>query len=183
LVIALYMVTEEDSLRKIVNSVIPARHVGYIVSLLSRIRDKLTFWIRAQLILSVIIGITTFIVLSLLGVRYAAALALIAALLEFVPFLGPIIAAVPAFIIAFTQGGVVLFLVVLAFYVVLQQAENHILVPKIMQKAVGLNPVVSIVALLIGAQLAGILGAILAIPVAIALSVIIKDVIEHKITT
>lgn len=182
LVIAFYMITEEDPLKKIVHSVVPSRHVDYVVGLLSRIRDKLAFWIRGQLILSIVIGVVTYIGLSLLGVRYAAALALIAALLEFIPYLGPILAAIPAFVVAFTQGGVVFFLVVLAFYTVVQQLENHILAPKIMQKAVGLNPIISIVALLIGAQLAGILGAIIAIPLATALGVILKDVTDSKTT-
>lgn len=182
LVIAYYMVTEDDPLKKILHSVVPTRHIDYVVSLLSRIQEKLAAWIRGQLILSCIIGVITFVGLSLMGVKYAAALALIAALLEFIPYLGPIVAAIPAFIIGFSQGGIVLLLMLIAFYIIVQQVENHILVPKIMQRAVGLNPIVSIIALLIGAQVAGILGAILAIPLGAALSVLFTDVIQHQRT-
>lgn len=178
LVIAFYMVAEDDPLRKIVHNVVPSKHVGYIVSLLQRIRDKLTFWIRGQLVLSFAVGIFTFIGLSILGVKYAAALALIAALLEFIPYLGPILSSIPAAIIGFTQGGVVLLVFVLIMYTVVQQIENNILAPKIMQKAIGLNPVISIIAILVGVQLGGIIGALIAIPAATVLSVVLRDVFD-----
>ena len=179
LVIAFYMITEEDSLQKIVESIIPKERGPYIVSLLKRIRDKLAFWIRGQLVLSILVGVLTYLGLSLIGVKYAAALALIAALLEFIPYLGPTLATIPAFIIAFTQGGLVLAILALAISIFIQQLENHVFVPKIMQKAVGLNPIVSIIAIIVGAKLAGVLGAILAIPIATTLSVILDDVLKQ----
>lgn len=180
LVITFYFVVQEDPLQKILRSVVPDQHVPYISHLIKQVRDKLGFWLRGQLILSVIIGCLVGIGLGVLNVKYAAVLALLAALLEFIPYLGPTLAVIPAGIFAFSQDGLFKFLAVLVLYIVIQQIENHILVPKVMQRAVGLNPVICIVAILIGAKLAGVVGALLAIPVATALSVIIKDVLAKQ---
>ncbi|OGH69807.1 MAG: hypothetical protein A3C90_03265 [Candidatus Magasanikbacteria bacterium RIFCSPHIGHO2_02_FULL_51_14] len=182
LVMTFYLVVQEDPLKKIVHSVVPDERVPYVANLIQRMRDKLGLWIRGQMILSAIIGLAVFLGLSLLGVKYASVLALIAALLEFIPYVGPIMASIPALFLAFSQGGLIKLALVFAMFVVIQQLENNLLVPKVMQRAVGLNPVISIVALLVGAQLAGILGALVAIPVATALSVFIHDVLEKKTT-
>ncbi len=180
LVMTFYMVVHDDPLRRIFRSVIPEQYVPYVSQLFDKIRDKLGAWMRGQLILSAIIGLLVFIGLAIIGVRYAAVLGLLAALLEFVPYVGPLFAAIPALLISFSQGGPVMFSLVLVMYIVIQQFENHILVPKVMQRAVGLNPIFSIVAILVGAKLAGVPGALLAIPVATALSVFLQDVPTKK---
>jgi predicted PurR-regulated permease PerM len=149
------------------------------MQLVNRMQGKIGLWIRGQLILSLIIFSLTFLGLSILGVNYALVLALIAGLTEFVPYLGPTIAAIPAIFLAFTQSPM-LALFVLALYYIIQMVENHIIVPKLMQKVVGLNPVISIMVLLVGFKLAGILGAILAIPVVTIASVFLKDLFEKK---
>jgi len=125
------------------------------------------------------IFILTYVVLLLLGVKFALVLALIAGILELIPFVGPIISAVPAIIIAFSQSPLLAVLVVILYFVV-QQLENNILVPKIMQKAVGLNPIITIVVILIGAKLSGIMGAILAVPVATVVSMLLSDWQESR---
>ncbi len=181
LVMTFYMVVQDDPVKKILRSLAPDEYVPYLSQLFKKMRDKLGAWMRGQLILSAIVGILVFTGLVLLGVKYAAVLGLLAALLEFIPYLGPILASIPALFLAFSQGGAIKFLFVLIMYIVIQQIENHLLVPKVMERAVGLNPIVSIVAVLIGAKLAGVAGALLAIPVATALSVFVKDVLQkHK---
>lgn len=180
LVMTFYMVVHDDPLRKILRSVVPDEHVPYVSQLFTKIRDKLGAWMRGQLVLSFIIGLLVFIGLALLDIRYAAVLGLLAGILEFIPYIGPIFAAVPALLIAFSQGGSVTFILVLVMYIIIQQFENHFLVPKVMQRAVGLNPIFSIVAILVGAKLAGVPGALLAIPVATALSVFLQDVTYRK---
>lgn len=180
LVMTFYMVVQDDPSRKVLKSFIPDEYVPRVSELFHQIRDKLGAWLRGQMVLSVIVGMIVFIGLALLGVPYAAVLGLLAGILEFVPYIGPIFAAVPALLIAFTQGGVVKFALVLAMYIVFQQFENHVLVPKVMQRAVGLNPLVSIIAILVGAKLAGVVGALLAIPVATALSVCLQEVMIKK---
>lgn len=180
LVMTFYMVVHDDPLRKILRSIIPENQVPYVSQLFTKIRDKLGAWMRGQMILSAIIGMLVFIGLALIGVRYAAVLGLLAALLEFVPYIGPLFAAIPALLIAFSQGGIVMLVIVLGMYIVIQQFENHILVPKVMQRAVGLNPIFSIIAILVGAKIAGVPGALLAIPVATALSVFLEDMLNKK---
>jgi len=179
LVITFYMVVEENAMKKIIWSVTPAKHQPYIMQLINRMQKKIGLWLRGQLILSLIIFSLTFLGLSILGVNYALTLALIAGLTEFIPYLGPALAAIPAIFLAFTQSPM-LALFVLILYYIIQLVENNIIVPKLMQKVVGLNPVVSIVVLLIGFKLAGVMGAILSIPVATAISVFLKDIFDKN---
>ncbi|PIZ95626.1 MAG: hypothetical protein COX81_00425 [Candidatus Magasanikbacteria bacterium CG_4_10_14_0_2_um_filter_37_12] len=180
LVMTFYMVAQDDPIKKILRSLAPDEYVPYLSQLFKKMRDKLGTWMRGQLILSLIIGAMVTVGLFLLGVKYAAVLGLLAGLFEFIPYLGPILAAIPALFFAFSQGGAIKFVFVLVMYIIIQQIENHLLVPKVMQRVVGLNPIVSIVAVLIGAKLAGVAGALLAIPVATALSVFAKDVLEKN---
>ena len=121
-----------------------------------------------------------YVALLILGVKYALVLALLAGVTEFVPYLGPIFAAIPAIIITLSQSGLTLAIFVGIVYYLVQLTENNIIVPKLMQKVVGLNPIVSIAALMIGCSLYGIVGAILSIPVATAISVFVKDVFDNK---
>jgi len=179
LVITFYMAAEESAMKKIIRSLVPEQHQPYAMQLTNRMQQKIGLWLRGQLILSLILFTLTLIGLTILGVKYALVLAIISGLSEFVPYLGPIIAAVPAVFLAFTQSPTLaLFVVIL--YIVIQWSESNIIVPKIMQKVVGLNPIVSIVVLLIGFKLAGVVGAILSIPVATAASVFLKDVFEKR---
>ena len=179
LVITFYMVVEEGAIKKLVWSIAPEKHQPYIMQLINRMQKKIGLWLRGQLILSLVIFILTYTGLLILGVEYALVLALIAGLTEFVPYLGPILGAIPAVFLAFAQSPTLAVFVIVLFFVI-QQVENNILVPKIMQKTVGLNPIVSISVLMIGFKIAGVVGAILAIPVATAISVFIKDLFENK---
>jgi len=179
LVLTFYMVVEENAMKKLIWSIAPQKHRVYLMQLMSRMQKKIGLWLRGQLILCLSIFILDYLGLLILNVKYALVLALIAGLTEFVPYFGPIIGAIPAVFLAFFQSPT-LALFVAALYYIVQFVENHILVPKIMQKAVGLNPIVSIVALLVGFKIAGVIGAILSIPVVTAISVFIKDVFDSK---
>lgn len=186
MVITFYMVVEENAVKKLVWSIAPKRYQKYIMGLVNRMQKKIGLWLRGQMILSLSIFIITYIALFLVGylpglpkMEYILVLALISGLTEFVPYLGPILGAIPAVFLAFAQSPV-LGLSVAGLYYVIQIVENNYLVPKIMQKAVGLNPIVSISVLMIGYELAGIVGAILSIPVATAIQEIILDIFEYK---
>ena len=145
----------------------------------NRMQKKLGLWLRGQLILCLVIFILTYIGLLILGVKYALIIAVIAGLTEFIPYLGPVLGAIPAVFIAFTQSPTLaLFTAIL--YIIIQQIENNFLVPKIMQKAVGLNPIVSIVAIMIGFSVGGVVGALLSIPVATAGTVLVEDMLHNK---
>ena len=180
LVVTFYMVVEEDSVKKIIWSIAPAKNQVYIMKLISRMQKKIGLWLRGQIILSLIIFILTYIGLTILGVKYALVLAIIAGMTEFIPYLGPMIAAIPAMFLSFTQGGAIFMAFVGILYYVIQLVENNIIVPKLMQKVVGLNPIVTLAVLMVGFKLAGIIGMVLAIPVATAINVFVKDMIDRK---
>lgn len=179
LVITFYMVVEENAIKKVVWSIVPEKDQVYIMQLVNRMQKKIGLWLRGQLILSLIIFALTFIGLTILGVKYALILALVAGLTEFVPYLGPILASIPAIFLAFTQAPILAIFVAVLYYII-QLCENHIIVPKLMQKVVGLNPIISIAVLMIGFKIAGVVGAILSIPVATAVMVFVKDVLDSK---
>jgi predicted PurR-regulated permease PerM len=179
LVITFYLLVEENAVKRTSRAIVPDKYQHFFIQLVQKIQHKISSWLKAQIILSLLVGLLVYISLLILGVEYALILALVAFIGEFVPYLGPILAALPAVLVAFVDSPMKALFVVILF-IVIQQAENHILVPKIMQRAVGLNPVISIAALLIGAKLAGLAGLILAIPVATAISVVIKEFYSLK---
>ncbi len=178
-VLAFYFTVEENSLKKFIKSLVPLKHRVYADDLVSRIQIQIGRWLRGQLLLGLVVGILYYIGLTILGVKYALVIAILGGLLEIIPYIGPILAAVPAVFLAFTQSPY-LALLVIALYVVVQQLENHLLVPKIMQRVIGLNPLITIIAILVGAKIAGILGGILAVPIVTAIQVFLSDIFEIK---
>jgi predicted PurR-regulated permease PerM len=150
-----------------------------ITNIILDVEEKLGNWARGQILLMIIIGVFTYIGLTLLKVDYALPLAVIAGLLEVVPMVGPIVSAVPAVLISFTISPL-LAVSVAALYFVIQQLENHFIVPWVMKKNVGLSPVLTIVAFMVGARFEGVIGAILAIPAILVGQVIVNHVLQLK---
>ncbi len=177
--LSFYLVVEEQRIKRFFALIIPSRNRKQIARLVNGSQKKIGAWLRGQLVLSLAIFLITWIVLSLLGVKYALALALIAGILEIIPIIGPVIAAIPAILVGLSQSWW-LGLIVLALYILIQQLENHLLVPKIMQKATGINPVLIILGILAGAKLGGILGMLVAVPIMAGLSVWVWEWIEIK---
>src|SRR3989339_705825 len=174
LVLSFYMVVDEERMRKYFRSLAPIEYQPYVAHLMKKMSRKMGEWLRGQIILGLIVGVAVYVGLTFLGVKYALVLALIAGLLEVIPYVGPIISLVPAGIIGFAQSPFV-GLAVVILYLVIQQLENNVLVPKIMQKVTGLNPIISILALLVGLKAGGLAGAVLAIPLAMMGGVILED--------
>lgn len=179
LVIAFYLTAEENSLKNLIGEWLPTKRRSQVFATIDRAQLKIGYWFSGQLFLCFIIFCLTFISLTIMGVKYALVLAIIAGVAEAIPYLGPIIAAVPGILLAFVQSPL-LALFVAIIYIIIQQIENNILVPMVMRQAVGLNPITSILALLIGFKLGGFMGAILAIPTATAAGVIIRDLRRLK---
>lgn len=178
-VISFYLSVMKKGIDNFLQSVVPAKYESYVLDLWHRSEKKLGQWVQAQLLLSLIVGLFTFVGLSILGIKFALLLAVIAMILELVPTVGPVLAAIPA--VAFglfqsTETG----LWVLGLYIVIQQLENHVLTPLIMKKTLGINPVVVIISLLVGFNLAGIVGMILGVPVATVIVEILDDIAEKK---
>ncbi len=176
-VFTFYLLLERDKLKRNLHHLLPHLPKERVDNLAHKIEEKLGSWMRGEIVLMLIIGIATYIGLTLLRVEFALPLAVIAGLLEIVPNFGPTIAAIPAVIIAFVQAPI-LAVGVIALYLLIQQLENNIIVPKLMEKAVGLSPLVIIFSLLVGGTLFGVIGALLAVPAAAIIHVIIEDFME-----
>lgn len=177
LALTFYFLLEEHPLTQAGVNLWPVRHREQISKSLQRIMNKLGAWLRGQFLLSLIVGGTTAIALSLIGVSSPLAIGVLAGLLEIVPIIGPLVTGVIMVLMALISPEAVLLKVslTLGFFIVLQLLEGQILVPNIMKQAIGLSPFLVIVALLIGSQLGGVGGAILAIPVVAILQVIAQD--------
>jgi predicted PurR-regulated permease PerM len=179
IVISFYLSVIKRGIENFLSSVIPEKYEEYAIDLWKRAEIKVGRWLQGQLLLGLIVGLLVYIGLSLLNIKFALVFALLAMVLEIVPIAGPILAMIPPLFIAFLQQPS-LVLWVLGLYTVIQQLENHILVPLVLGKTTGLNPVVVILALLIGGKLAGIAGAILAVPVATIIVEVIDDLARKK---
>ncbi len=177
-VVSLYLLMYEDTFKKFVASLFHKDARVKARDTLDQINFKLGAWLRGQVQLCVFIGLISWIGLTILGVPYALPLALLAGLFEVVPTVGPIAASIPAIIIALTDSPAKA-LAIVALYILIQAIENQVLVPKVMQKAVGLNPVIVILGIMIGTNLMGIAGALLAIPFISFIVVLFKS-LESK---
>ncbi len=178
LVMAYYMVVQEEEARGLFYQFVPERYQAISVKILEGVEEKIGHWLLGQLALCFLIGLLYYIGLRVVGVPSALVLAFFGAFTEFIPYLGPILGAIPILLLAFAQSPFTALLAGIVI-VIVQQLENHVIVPKIMQRAVGLNPLISIIALLVGANLFGIVGALLSIPVATALSVVVSELYHY----
>lgn len=178
-IISFYLSVQERGVENFLRIITPLRHEPYVIDLWRRSQGKIGKWMQGQLLLGVFIGVLVYLGLTVLGVKYALSLALLAAIAELIPIFGPVIAAVPAVLLGMTES-IPLGLMVVGFYVIIQQFENHLIYPLVMRKVIGVPPLVVIIALLIGGKLAGFLGIILAVPVAAALLELTDDIQKKK---
>jgi len=188
LIITFFMVVDSKSTSNFFHSLFPARYSEYISIKSKQISERIGEWIRGQILLAVIMGLISFTVFSLIGIHYAVTLAFVSALAEFIPYLGPIITFTSAALIATNQDPMLL-LWLIPIYSVLQVLEGNILIPLILGKSVGMNPVVVLFALLSGATIGvkwggsiglGLVGMILAVPIANIISIFVEEYTEKK---
>jgi predicted PurR-regulated permease PerM len=179
LILTFYFLVESDALRRTLLQLFKKNDRARADFVARAITTKVSAWLGGQLLLAAIIGSTSAVGLWALGIPFFYVLALISAIGELIPVVGPIVSAVPAIAIAATVSFKKVLLVIL-FFVLQQQLENHVLVPKVMQRQVGVSPVVVIVALLIGGNLLGIFGAILAVPTVAILQVLFTEWIGSR---
>jgi predicted PurR-regulated permease PerM len=174
LILTFYMLVESDTIFRRFVRLFPVEQRLRVATVSSDISVKVSAWLGGQLLLGAIIGTTATIGLWLLGVPYFFVLGLLAGIGELIPMVGPILSAIPAIIVALTVSpGMALG--VGAFFLAQQQFENHLLVPKLMERQVGVSAVTVIIALLVGGSLLGIVGALLAVPTAAVLQVIFDE--------
>lgn len=178
-VISLYLSLEKQHLKTYLINLLDKKMRARVITAMRISEKKLGAWVRGQFILSLAIGFFSWAGLTLLGIPFTLPLALFAGVLEVVPTIGPILSAIPAIIVALNDSFSKALLVA-GLYVVIQMLENNFLVPKVMQRSVGLHPIVIIVAVLVGTKLMGFVGALLAVPVVSTLNAVYQSFKENK---
>jgi predicted PurR-regulated permease PerM len=179
LVLAFYLLVDSSGLISVFVRLFPRDNRAQVQDACRRVTNKVSAWLGGQLVLAAIIGGTAALGLFLIGVPFFYVLALISGIGEMIPIVGPILSAVPAIAVALSVKPA-LALAVVAFFFAQQQLENHILVPRIMQRQVGISAVFVIIALLLGGSLLGVIGAILAVPTAAILQVVFEELMNDN---
>ena len=180
LILTFYLLIEAGSMFEYLVRFVPHGRRGDVATAARQGVSKVSAWLRAQFILAGVMGTFSAVGLGLMGVPYFYVIALVAAIGETIPIVGPVIGGVTAVAVAISVSPK-LALMVGTYFLVLHQLEANVLVPKIMERSVGVSPVAVLVALLVGGALMGLAGAILAIPTAALLSVIIEEIAaEHE---
>ena len=181
LVISFYLSVQSGGVANFLKIITPASHRKYIVGLWARSEQKIGLWLQGQLLLGVIVGVITYLGLLLIGVQHALLLAFIAGVFELIPLFGPILSSIPAIILAFVGGGVGTAFFVAGFYLIVQQFESQLIYPLVVKKVIGVPPIISILALVIGAKLAGFLGLLIAVPVVTIFMEFFHDIERERI--
>jgi predicted PurR-regulated permease PerM len=169
-----YLSLSEDGVERFIKVVVPPDYEPQALKIYGHSRRLIGSWFRTQILLSLIMGITVWIGLALLGVPYAPLIAFIAGICELVPFVGPIISGAVGVVSALTVSSS-LALYTLIFFLIAQQFESNLLVPILSRRSVGLHPVIVIIALLIGAEVGGFLGIVIAVPLAAIFQEVIQE--------
>ena len=180
MVLSFYLAVQEDGVAAFLKVIIPLKHKNYILGLWRRSQEKIGLWMQGQLVLSLLVGLLVYLCLMIFNVKHALTLGFIAAVFELIPIFGPIIAAIPAVLLAFSSSGVPLGLTVVGIYLLIQQFENHLFYPLVVKKIIGISPIIVILALVAGAKLAGFMGIILSVPVSVVLMEFFNDVQREK---
>jgi predicted PurR-regulated permease PerM len=181
LLLSFYFAIQETGIDDFIRIISPVKHQKYAISLWRRSQVKIGLWMQGQLLLSLIVAVLTYLWLTILGVPYALLLAIFAALAELVPVFGSLAAAIPATAVAFGAGGLPLALLAAGGYLVINQIQGNLIYPLVVKRVVGVPPLLVILALIAGAQLAGFLGVLLSVPIAAALQELVSDVEKAKI--
>jgi predicted PurR-regulated permease PerM len=179
LTIALFLSLEEKAMERFIGLLAPKRLEGYVLSLWERSQIKVAGWFGSRILTCIFVGIAVFVTLYLFDVKYSFILALMAAIFDFIPVIGPLIVALLAFILVALDSWLKAIFVLVAFFLI-QQIEGNILSPILTRKFVGLPPVLVLISLSVGAQLLGVLGAVLAIPLAGIVYEFLRDFLRRR---
>jgi predicted PurR-regulated permease PerM len=179
-VLSFYLAVQEGGVEKFLKIITPIKHESYVVDLWKRSQRKIGYWMQGQMLLGILVGVLVYLGLTILGIENALLLAVLAAVLEIIPVFGPVVAAIPAVLFGLVDGGVTMGLLVLGLFVIIQQFENHLIYPLVVKKMVGVAPILVILALIIGAKLAGFLGILLSVPITSIIMEYIDDTQREK---
>ena len=179
-VLSFYLSVQDKGVEDFLRLITPAKREAYVVSLWLRAQRKIGQWMQGQVLSSLIGGVLSYVGLLFLGVPYALVLALFTAAMMLVPIFGSFLSALAAITLGFSVGGMGLAFMVAILYLVINQLESHVIHPLVVNKVVGIPPLLVILALIAGYELAGFLGVLIAIPVAAALREFLNDYDKGK---
>lgn len=179
-IISFYLSITEKGIENFLRIITPSDSEEYVIDLWQRTEHKIGRWVQGQMLLGLIIGVLAYLGLTILGVKYSLVLAILTAFCELVP-LGIFLAVIPVTLFGYLDGGVTLALLSFGLYFVLHQFENYLIYPLIIKKVIGISPLVVILSIIIGAELAGFMGVILAIPTSVFLLEFLDDLEKKKI--
>ncbi|PIZ86487.1 hypothetical protein COX94_00030 [Candidatus Nomurabacteria bacterium CG_4_10_14_0_2_um_filter_33_9] len=180
--ISFYLSIQEKGIEKFLRIILPVEYEEYAVDLWERSRRKIALWMKGQMLLGILITILTYLMLSIMGIQYALLLSIIAGVMELVPY-GILVALVPAISFSYLSGGISTALMVGGAYIILHQFEVFLFAPLVIKSVVGLSPLVVIIAALVGFELGGFWGLVLAIPVAVFIIELMSDLEKKKISS
>jgi predicted PurR-regulated permease PerM len=181
IVLSFYLAVQEDGVGKFLRMVTPLPQEKYIMDLWTRSKEKIGLWMQGQILLAFLVAVLVFLGLTLVGVREALVLAFLAGLFEIIPLFGAFLAAAPAILVAFTDSGITLAFIVACLFLIIQQFESQLIYPLVVKKVVGVPPIISILAIVIGAKLAGLLGVIVSVPLAAVMMEFLNDFEKRKV--
>lgn len=179
-VLSFYFSVTRDGVEHFLRIITPLKHEEYVISLWSRTRRKIGAWMQGQIFLGALVGSLIFILLSILHVKHALTLGIIAGLLEIIPVFGPVLSAIPGVSFALLDGGIGLGFWALLVYVLVQQFENHIFYPLVVRKMVGISPILVIISVVVGYNLAGFMGVLISVPLSVLLMEYVHDIEKKK---
>lgn len=183
IVLSFYFAVRETGIDDFLKIVTPTKHQKYVLDLWRRSQRKIGLWMQGQLMLSLIIGILVYLGLMILGVPYALLLAVFAAVLELIPVFGSIVAAIPGVMVALVDGGPTLAIIVAGLFLIINQFQGNLIYPLVVKKVIGVPPLLVIIAIIAGGQLAGVIGVILAVPIAAGIQELVHDFQKKRIGT
>lgn len=179
-IISFYLSIKEKGIENFLRIIIPDESEEYIIDLWQRTEHKIGLWMQGQMLIGLIIGLLTYLGLTILGVKYSLVLAIITGIFELIPF-GIYLAVIPAIMFSYLDGGATLALLSVGLYFILHQFEAYLIYPLVIKKVIGISPLVIILSILIGWQLAAFWGVILAIPFSVCLFEFLDDLEKKKI--
>jgi predicted PurR-regulated permease PerM len=180
IVLSFYLALQETGVDDFLRLITPAKHEEYVIDLWLRAKKKIGLWMQGQILLSVIVGVLVSLGLFIMGVQFALFLGIFTALAELVPIFGSLVAGAFAAAVGFTQGGFALAFIVAGLYVIVNQFETNLIYPLVVKKVVGIPPLLVIIALIAGGEVAGFLGVLLSVPLAAAAQEFFDDFYESK---
>jgi len=170
-----YFILDNHLIKKLLGNFFEDSEVSRIEYVIDKGQRRMASWFWGEILLMLIIGTITFIGLTIIGMKYVLALSVLAGLLEIIPTLGPITSAVPSFLIGLSYSPILGASTIILNFII-QQLENNLIVPFVMKKVIGLHPIITLIALIVGGKIAGVLGVILAVPTTIFIETVLIEI-------